>query len=135
MIENAQRRFLDILASIYIYNEHRGYSSIWTAFLAGARAPFKRGWFIAAVEKHRRDERKHYLMFKKYFEELGCMPCGRPFLRAYRPAHLPDVRMRHRRSRHRRCHADDELFRLCRIIMITEIRGMNQPTYCSRTSW
>ena len=68
MLENAKRRFLDILASIYIYNEHRGYSSIDRVLKAVyARFPNETD-FIARVEKHRSDERKHYLMFRRYFE-------------------------------------------------------------------
>ena len=30
--------------------------------------------FIAAIEKHRADERKHYGMFKRWFELRGTMP-------------------------------------------------------------
>ena len=28
MLQRLRRRFLDILTSVYIYNEHRGYTSI-----------------------------------------------------------------------------------------------------------
>lgn len=128
MIENAQRRFLDILASIYIYNEHRGYSSIDRVLEAVRARHSSEGWFIAAVEKHRRDERKHYLMFKKYFEELGRMPfavdhsCGHIDRLIFLTfgCGIDDLDTD-------AVTADDELFfRLCRIIMITEIRGMNQ---------
>lgn len=128
MFESAQRRFLDILASIYIYNEHRGYSSIDRVLEAVyARHPDE-GWFIDAVEKHRRDERKHYLMFRHYFEQLGRMPfavdksCGHIdrliFLTFGCSVDELDTGA---------VTADDALFfKLCRVIMITEIRGMNQ---------
>src|SRR4051812_3516853 len=74
MFANARRRYLDILASVYIYNEHRGYSSL-DRVLAAVKAKFPDDTdFIAKVEKHRADERKHYLMFRRYFEHLGQMP-------------------------------------------------------------
>lgn len=128
MLERAQRRFLDVLASIYIYNEHRGYSSIDRVLEAVRARHSSEAWFIEAVEKHRRDERKHYLMFKKYFEELGRMPfavdksCGHidrliwlTFGCGIDELDTDAVT------------DDDQLFfKLCRIIMITEIRGMNQ---------
>jgi hypothetical protein len=128
MLERAQRRFLDILASIYIYNEHRGYSSIDRVLEAvRARHPGE-GAFIAAVEKHRRDERKHYLMFRRYFQRLGRMPfavdksCGHIdrliFLTFGCEIDSLDTDA---------AIADDAMFlKLCRIIMITEIRGMHQ---------
>ncbi len=128
MLENAQRRFLDILASIYIYNEHRGYSCIDRVLEAVyARHPDEKP-FIAAVEKHRRDERKHYLMFRRYFETLGRMPflvdrsCGHidRLIRLTFGCGIDDLDTD-------AVTADDRLFqKLCRIIMITEIRGMNQ---------
>lgn len=120
------RRYLDILASIYIYNEHRGYSSLDRVLEAvRARCPDDHA-FIAEVEKHRADERRHYVMFRRYFEARGETPyavdrtCG----------HI-DRLIRHTFG----CHIDDldtaavvadgALFnRLCRIIMITEQRGM-----------
>ena len=128
MLAAARRRYLDILASVYIYNEHRGYTSIDRMLGAvRSRHPDAKG-FIAAVEKHRRDERQHYLMFRRYFEDLGRMPyrvdqtCGH-IDRLIRLAFGCGV---------------DELdtdavidspplfHKLCRIIMLTEMRGMRQ---------
>ena len=74
MIARARRRYLDILASVYIYNEHRGYSSI-DRVLAAVRSKYPDDTgFIRKIEKHRRDERQHYLMFRRYFENRGEMP-------------------------------------------------------------
>src|SRR3954463_8511915 len=121
------RRYLDILASIYIYNEHRGYSSLDRVLEAvRARCPDDRA-FIAEVEKHRADERKHYIMFRRYFEARGEMPYA-----VDRPCGHIDRLIRLTFG----CHIDDldtaavvrdgALFnKLCRIIMITEIRGMH----------
>lgn len=128
MLEAARRRFLDVLASIYIYNEHRGYSSIDRVLTAVyARHPGEKD-FVAAVEKHRRDERKHYLMFRHYFEQRGYMPyavdisCGHidRLIRLTFGCTIDDLDTD-------AVIAQDELFlKLCRIIMITEIRGMHQ---------
>jgi hypothetical protein len=74
MMKAIRRRYLDLLGSIYIYNEHRGYTAIDRVLEAvRARSPGDAA-FIAAVEKHRADERKHYLMFRRWFEAQGRMP-------------------------------------------------------------
>lgn len=70
-IDLFRRRFLDVLASIYIYNEHRGYTSLDRVLEAvRVRCPDDPD-FIAAIEKHRADERKHYVMFRRWFELQG----------------------------------------------------------------
>ncbi|HVF36928.1 MAG TPA: ferritin-like domain-containing protein, partial [Sphingomicrobium sp.] len=74
MLSLLRNRYLDVLGSIYIYNEHRGYSSIDRVLAAvKARWPDDAG-FIAEIEKHRADERKHYLLFRRWFEKRGTMP-------------------------------------------------------------
>ena len=68
------RRYLDLLGSIYIYNEHRGYTAIDRVLEAvRARSPDDHA-LIAAIESHRADERKHYVMFRRWFERRGVMP-------------------------------------------------------------
>ncbi|MFN1222338.1 hypothetical protein, partial [Enterococcus faecium] len=63
MLNFIRRRYLDLLGSIYIYNERRGYLSIDRVLEAvRGRAPDDHE-LIAAIEKHRADERKHYVMF------------------------------------------------------------------------
>jgi hypothetical protein len=128
MLEKTKRRFLDILASIYIYNEHRGYSSIDRVLEAVTRRYPNETKFTTAVRKHRADERKHYLMFQRYFQTRGYMPyavdetCGHidKLIRMTFGCGIDDLDTDE-------IVADDELFfKLCRIIMITEIRGMNQ---------
>ena len=128
MFQALRRRYLDVLASIYIYNEHRGYSSLDRVLEAvRAKYPDDRD-FIAKVEKHRADERKHYLMFRRYFEHLGRMPfevdrtCGHidRLIKLTFGCHIDELDTK-------AVIADDALFnKLCRIIMITEIRGMRQ---------
>jgi hypothetical protein len=128
MFTTARRRYLDILASVYIYNEHRGYSSL-DRVLAAVKVKYPDdAKFIAKIEKHRADERKHYLMFRRYFEHLGQMPyavdrtCGHidRLIKLTFGCHIDELDTA-------AVIADDALFnKLCRIIMLTEIRGMRQ---------
>src|SRR3954449_504984 len=68
------RRYIDLLGSIYIYNEHRGYTAI-DRVLDAVRARWPDdNVLIARIQKHRADERKHYLMFRRWFERQGIMP-------------------------------------------------------------
>ena len=128
MLAALRRRYLDVLASVYIYNEHRGYSSL-DRVLEAVRAKYPDDLaFIRKVEKHRADERKHYVMFRRYFESLGRMPyevdrtCGHidRLIRLTFGCHIDELDTRE-------VIADDALFaKLCRIVMLTEIRGMRQ---------
>ncbi|WP_245647756.1 ferritin-like domain-containing protein [Novosphingobium lentum] len=117
-----------MLASIYIYNEYRGYTSLDRVLEAvRARCPDE-AEFIAAVEKHRADERKHYLMFKRWFERQGRMPlkvdrtCGHidRFIEGVFGCTIEELDTA-------AIIADGDQFeQLCRVIMLTEQRGMRQ---------
>jgi hypothetical protein len=122
------RRYLDLLGSIYIYNEHRGYTALDRVLEAvRARSPDNHE-FIAAIEQHRADEYKHYLMFRRWFEKRGKMPllvdrmCG----------HIDRfVEIMFRSTINRldthQVIAEDQLFeKLCRVISLTEKRGYQQ---------
>jgi hypothetical protein len=128
MLASIRNRYLDLLGSIYIYNEHRGYTALDRVLEAvRARSPDDRE-FIAAIEKHRADERKHYLMFRRWYEKQGRMPlfvdrtCG----------HIDRfVEIMFRSTIDRldtnRVIAEDRLFeKLCRVISLTEKRGYKQ---------
>lgn len=128
MLNWFRTRYLDLLGSIYIYNEHRGYTSIDRVLEAvRARAPDDHQ-LIADIEKHRADERKHYVMFKRWFELQGKMPlqvdrtCG----------HIDRfVEIMFRRTidnldTNRIIAEDDEFEKLCRVISLTEKRGYKQ---------
>ena len=123
-----RHRFLDVLASIYIYNEHRGYTSLDRVLEAvRARCP-DNAEFIAAVEKHRADEEKHYRMFKRWFELRGEMPlkvdrtCGHidHFIESVFGCTIEDLDTAAIVAN------PDEFEKLCRVIMVTEQRGMDQ---------
>lgn len=128
MLSAFRRRYLDLLGSIYIYNEHRGYTSIDRVLEAvRARAPDDHA-LIAAIEKHRADERKHYQMFKRWFELQGRMPltvdrtCG----------HIDRfVEIMFRRTidaldTQKLIEDDAQFEKLCRVISLTEQRGHRQ---------
>jgi hypothetical protein len=92
-----------------------------------ARAPHDLA-LIAAVEKHRADERKHYLMFKRWFQLQGKMP-----LRVDRTCGHIDrfVEIMFRRTiddldTEAIIASDDQFEKLCRVISLTEQRGHRQ---------
>ncbi|MDB5708624.1 MAG: ferritin-like protein [Sphingomonas bacterium] len=128
MLKWFRHRYLDLLGSIYIYNEHRGYTAI-DRVLEAVRGRYPEdATFIAAVEKHRADERKHYLMFRRWFEAQGIMPvlvdrtCGHidRFVEIMFRSTIDDLDTREVISR------DDLFERLCRVISLTEQRGYKQ---------
>jgi rubrerythrin len=120
-------RYLDLLCSIYIYNEHRGYTAIDRMLWA-----IRSSWpddrkLIDLVEKHRSDERKHYMMFRRWFERRGAMPlnvdraCGHidRFVEIMFRSPIDDLDPI--------LIGREDLFeRLCRIISLTEKRGYRQ---------
>jgi hypothetical protein len=123
-----RERYLDVLASIYIYNEFRGYTSLDRVLEAvRQRCPDEAG-FIAEVTKHRADEHKHYVMFRRWFERQGRMPlkvdhsCGHidRFIQWVFGCTIEQLDTA-------KVVADTEEFeRLCRVIMLTEQRGYRQ---------
>jgi len=122
------RRYLDLLGSIYIYNEHRGYTALDRVLEdVRGRSPGDLA-FIAAIEKHRADERKHYLMFKRWYQRRGQMPlfvdrtCGHidRFVEIMFRSRIDDLQTQEVID-------DGRLFeKLCRIISLTEKRGYRQ---------
>ena len=128
MLDWFRRRYLDLLGSIYIYNEHRGYTAL-DRVLEAVRLRFPDDHaFMAQIEKHRADERKHYLMFRRWWEKRRQMPlfvdrtCGhidrfveiifRRRIDELEPSSVVD---------------DDRYFeKLCRVISLTEKRGYRQ---------
>jgi hypothetical protein len=128
MLDWFRRRYLDLLGSIYIYNEHRGYTALDRVLEAArARYPDDRA-FIAAIEKHRADERKHYVMFRRWYEKRRQMPlfvdrtCGHidRFVEIMFRKRIDDLETR-------KVIGDDREFeKLCRVISLTEKRGYRQ---------
>lgn len=123
-----RRRYLDLLGSIYIYNEHRGYTAIDRVLEAVRARSSDDPALIASIEKHRADERKHYLMFRRWFERRGVMPyavdrtCGHidRFVEIMFRSTIDALDTQAIIDR------DDLFERLCRVISLTEQRGHRQ---------
>ncbi|HJP69313.1 MAG TPA: ferritin-like domain-containing protein [Sphingomicrobium sp.] len=123
-----RRRYLDVLGSIYVYNEHRGYTAIDRILDAvRARAPDDVE-LIRAIEQHRRDERKHFVMFRRWFELRGVMPLsvGRTFGHIDRFVEIVFGRPIDRLDTQAVIDRDELFERLCRVISLTEQRGYRQ---------
>jgi len=130
-------RYLDVLASVYLYNEHRGYTSL-DRVLEAARlhCPEDHG-FIAEIERHRADEHKHYHMFRRWFERQGRMPLAMDrrvghidrFIFSTFGCTIDELDTG-------AVVADPAAFaRLCRVIMLTEQRGYRQVEVLLRNGW
>jgi hypothetical protein len=128
MLQALRERYYDVLATVYIYNEYQAYTGL-ERLLVAIRQKFPlETEFIAAVQKHMRDERKHYLMFKRYFQSEGKLPFTVEATYGYVDQFVllifgrsiedlePAEILEH----------DDRFFQLCRLIMMTEFRGMQQ---------
>lgn len=122
------RRYLDLLGSIYLYNEHRGYTAIDRVLEAvRARWPDDAA-LIRQIESHRADERKHYLMFRRWFERRGTMPiavdstCGHidRFVGIMFRSTIDELDPLQIVGR------DDLFERMCRVVSLTEKRGHRQ---------
>ncbi|MXO64186.1 ferritin-like domain-containing protein [Altericroceibacterium endophyticum] len=128
MLQWFRRRYLDVLGSIYIYNEHRGYTAIDRVLEAiRKRSPDDEG-LIAAVEQHRADERAHYVMFRRWFELQRKMPLkvDRTFGHIDRFIEIM-FRTRIDELDTQAVIDDDRQFeKLCRVIALTEQRGYKQ---------
>jgi hypothetical protein len=123
-----RRRYLDLLGPIYIYNDHRGNTAIDRVLDAvRVRSPDDRA-LIAAIERHRADERKHYVMFRRWFERRGVMPLelDRKFGHIDRFIEIMFGRTIDRLDTQAVIDHDELFERLCRVISLTEQRGYRQ---------
>ena len=123
-----RRRWLDLVASIYIYNEHRGYTAL-DRVLSAVRSRYPDDpAFIAEIEQHRADEYKHYLMFKRWWEKRGTMPyaidrtCGHidRFVEIMFRSRIDDL------DEDALIRSDRNFEKMCRVISLTERRGYRQ---------
>ncbi len=121
-------RYRDVVASIYLYNEHRGYTSLDRVLEAARLCCPDDASFIQAITRHRADERKHYLMFRRWFELRGRMPLAVDrgyghidrFIRFAFGCAIDELDVG-------AVVADPALFeKLCRVIVLTEQRGLVQ---------
>ena len=123
-----QERYLDVLASIYLYNEHRGYTSLDRVLEAVRRFCPDDPGFQDQIAKHRADERKHYVMFRRWFERQGRMPlrvdsrCGHidRFIQWVFGCTIEEL------DTDTVIASPAQFEQLCRVIMLTEQRGLRQ---------
>ena len=123
-----RKRYLDLLGSIYIYNEHRGYTAI-DDLLAAVRARWPDDHeLIAKIDKHRADEYKHYVMFRRWFERRGVMPYAldRAFGHIDRFVDIMFGSTIDNLDKMQVVRSDRLFARLCRVISLTERRGYKQ---------
>lgn len=128
MLAWLRNRYLDVLTSIYIYNEHRGYTAIDRVLEAvRVRSPDDLE-LISAIERHRMDERKHYVMFRRWFEQRGMMPLNvdRTFGHIDRFVEIIFRTPIDRLDTQAVIDRDEYFERLCRVIALTERRGYAQ---------
>lgn len=121
-------RYRDLLGSIYIYNEHRGYTALDRVLEAVRAREENNDRLIAMVEQHRADERKHYLMFKRWFELQGTRPIfvDRTFGHIDRFVEIMFGRTINTLDTKAVIKSDLLFERLCRVISLTEQRGLLQ---------
>lgn len=123
-----RERYLDVLASVYIYNEHRGYTSLDRVLEAvRVRCPDD-GTFIAEVTRHRADEYKHYHMFRRWFEVQGRMPLRLDSRAGHIDRFIQWIfRCTIEELNTGEVVSEPAAFeQLCRVIMLTEQRGLKQ---------
>ena len=134
MLSALRHRYYDVLASVYLYNEYRGYTGLERLLTALRERYPHEADFIAAVAKHTDDERRHYRMFKHFFESQGRMPLavdctcgyidrfiGLIFGRSLEELDAKDIL------------EEEQFFKLCRLVMMTEFRGMQQVAMLLRS--
>ena len=132
-----RERYLDVLASVYLYNEHRGYTALDRVIEAVRRNCPGEPDFLAEVVRHRADEHKHYHMFRRWFERSGRMPLAMD----RRVGHIDRFIFRTFGCEideldTETVAADPAAFeQLCRVIMLTEQRGFRQVEVLLRNGW
>ena len=127
-VHRLQTRLHDVIASVYLYNEYTGYIEL-EKLIEVLRIKYPdETQFIKAVEKHCDDERKHYLMFRNYFKKRKRYPfkIGPTygyvdlFINHLFKKPIEDL------DRDEIIEKDVLFFKMCRLIMMTEFRGMKQ---------
>lgn len=121
-------RFYDVIVSVYIYNEYIAYIELEKLIEAIKIKYPQEQEFIQAVEKHCNDERKHYLMFRNYFNKGNRMPFKSGPTYGYVDLFINHIFKKPIEDLDKKelIEYDDLFFKLCRLIMMTEFRGMKQ---------
>lgn len=137
MMPRLIHRFHRLLMSIYLYNEYRGYTQL-EKLLGVFKSVFpEEAEMAASITKHLEDEKKHFRMFKGYFLARRSMPyevgkeagyIDRLVGNALGCA-LEDL------EAEKILGSREEFFKICRLIMMTEFRGMKQVEALLANRW
>lgn len=92
---------------------------------------------IRAVEKHARDEKMHYELFKEYFSAKNKMPFAVGPRYGYCDLMVIAIFGKNISALdpHELLENEEKFFQLCRAIMITEARGMRQVNFLLRCNF
>ncbi len=121
-------RFRELVISIYLYNEWRGYRQLEQDLLPEIerKGDFDAD-FVRGVRKHADDEKKHYRMFKGWFAERGTMPYEvGPSVGYFDTMALWLVGKRKTDPASVLTASPDCFARFCRAVVTTERRGIQQ---------
>ncbi|MGZ3693968.1 MAG: ferritin-like domain-containing protein [Bdellovibrionota bacterium] len=121
-------RICDILLSIYLYNEKRGYTYLEELLKAFEQRYPGENQILASIQKHARDERRHHLLFEAYFRKNGRLPFRVGSWYGYCDQMVSWIfgKTIDQLDPKEVVNDDEKFFQLCRLIMITEMRGMKQ---------
>jgi hypothetical protein len=127
-------RFHDALMSVYLYNEHRGYTQLEALEAALRRARPSEHELIAAIASHARDERRHYRLFRAWFVRRGVMPLRIDAASGYidRLVHVVTRESLDAFDLGATVADDAALTRLFRLVVLTERRGLAQVRWLLR---
>ncbi len=130
------RSFL-VLLSVYLYNEYQGFTQLGLLLEAFKRKYPNNVEMIAAISKHAADEKKHYLLFRSYFQSKGQMPLRLGSAFGYVDLLVERIFRRPIETLDQVKLFDNEeaFFQLSRLIMMTESRGLKQVQWLLRTRW
>lgn len=121
-MERLRRRFLDLVISVYLYNEYRGFLQLERDLIpALEKDPTTDPRFLAGVKKHAADERKHYRLFQGWFRSHGRMPFD-----VGRSIGYFDILVRVLQG------TPERFASLCRAVVVTEVRGIKQIDWMLR---
>lgn len=121
-------RLYDILLSVYLYNEKRGYTYLDQLVQAFEEKHPGETHILNSIRKHARDERHHHSLFEAYFRETNRRPLDIGVWYGYCDQMVSWIfgRTIDQLDPREVVKDDKKFFQLCRLIMITEMRGMQQ---------
>ncbi len=128
LAQRFKTRVTDVILSVYLFNEQRGFRYLDNLAKVFAEKYPKEEMMLRSIQKHSRDERRHYQLFCRYFENRGYMPYATDEWCGYCDQIVKinfGVNLEQLDSK-LLIENDETLFRLFRLIMITEMRGMRQ---------